>query len=219
MKMRQQAEHEQETAQISAGAKGSFAAAPVCRKLTSQAYPSSTEMRLCVQNRYPSPLKRSAFDGRPLFLCRTAFERRVLAESNGRNAAKPRPFSNQLDIAQPPHAGACFPSDHKEGEQICEDQHSPLRSWRHWPLRAATRMPNAALWGQRAARFCPKQRAATPLPGPSLGGLRASFATTQGCASSRTRNLDQIQRNLSRGAAMRPGFVASTGAYAPSLGT
>ena len=57
---------EQKTAQTDIFCNLCCSFAPTRRILISRAYPSSTENCLHVQNRYPSPLKRSAFAGRPL---------------------------------------------------------------------------------------------------------------------------------------------------------
>ena len=191
-------------AQIDVTAVIEFAQPAACTIVARQASPSSTEMRLHVQNRYPSPLKRSARLGRPLFFC---------AGRRGRQSADASPavraefrqiqqFRKFLKLFQ---AFGCWVSKSNQGEFQCV-RHSSYRPFLRQPSRCQPVIPtpNAALSGQAQVQPSPRPQVATPLRALSLVARQACSATTQASASNNQTTTNQTNRAGMRRCAPRP---------------
>lgn len=204
----------------------SFSAFASARILLAWAHPCSTETRSQVNYRYPSPLKRFALSGGPLF-----------SESGapGEGAVKPGPVADFMQSARLRHylvaqnknrasmGGTSKHPAHLTGEDQCEEFSSALglspSSARFRPVTTT----QSAAWLEllRAARWLTR-RVATLLRAPSWAVLRASSATTLASAS-KTRAAREggalKSRSDGHAAFMRRGrfFVCATTRCRPQL--
>jgi len=87
--------NKQDSAQNRYKNKARFVCGDVGSNVASRAYPSSTVTCSCIQNRYPSPLKRSAFQGRPLFYVSPSQTRKKAG-----HISRPAPLRSNLALSR-----------------------------------------------------------------------------------------------------------------------
>lgn len=152
-----------------------------------QASPSSTENGLQVQNRYPSPLKRSAHTGRPLFFRTRLREWRHGADARGLSRATVRRKRVLCANLKTSHAICGNVSPALEGDIQCANSSLLSPPWRALVLsRLVTTTQNAALWAQAQVPPCRLQQAAASPQGPFLVASLASSVTIWASANNLT---------------------------------
>ena len=191
-------------AQIDARAATKFPWSALRCIVVEQVVSSSTVVSLHVQNRYPSPLKRSVHLDRPLFF-RGWPNRPTVAQCLCCGVAVPCRKSRLFIRGKARGALVRFSENvNSEGDTTCTRQFywrafSPLQQ----QFRPAIPTRNAASWAQPQARSSLTRRAAARQPVPSLAGLLAYSATTQAFADNLTHN-NQTNRAGVRRCAPRP---------------
>lgn len=209
-----------DSAQIGVFQYAGFAPRGSRRMLALQAHLSSTVARVQVQNRYPSPLKRSVLSGGPLFFCAASAWHELADTRLGVRAVCRANLPSRI-CGEPKSGSTCFVCGYLKGEQICVDHSSysdSLHSAR--PFRHATRMRNAALSVRRVARPSLRQQAATRLQARSLVAQPVFSATTQAFVNKTTHiAASRLPDTHDRCAEMRSGFSVLTRATAQKLGT
>lgn len=167
-------------AQSDVTSNNAFAWPIVAGMLIKQANPSSTENGLQVQNRYPSPLKRSAFAGRPLFFGQ-GLKWRLGAEVARQICATSRRKPGKFNYLHEQTRVSCSVSSKHNGGKSCAkflfSSPQPLR------LRRVTTTRNAALWAPGLAPRSQQPRAAVSRLARSWVESQGSSATTWASAS------------------------------------
>lgn len=203
-------------AQIPAFRRMSFVLSGATDNVDGQAFPSSTGMCLRVQNRYPSPLRRSAHPGRPPFFSPGSSTR------NGRQAAvmshlSVRPIDqsgrNKHILPQGARRGATTIGS---GHRFCDLEHRGARScvehsysrafWSsHSASQPAILTQSVRLWAQAQALPFLSRLAATHLSVASLAEQLARFATTWASASKVSLTRKGRTHSTNRASGSKPG--------------
>jgi len=206
-------------AQIDTRAACEFSRSNLRRIFKLQVGPSSTVTGLQTQDRYPSPLKRSAHAGRPLFFG-TVMRRRLSADGTPARRAEFRPIRRPLIFLKPFCAIGCLVSKSNQGETPCV-KHSLVQPLSPPPssCRLAKATPNAALWAQALVPLLRLQQGVTHLRGLSLVVRQACSATTQASASSNQTTNNQTNRAGVRRCAPRPFLMQDPQLMAGQEGT
>lgn len=195
---------ERNDAQFDARATSLFSRSLARRILGVQVNPSSTAMDLQVQDRYPSPLKRSAFASRPLFLFRSSGWRHC-ADAHPVRRAVFRPIrgvSNKMKLFP---VFRCWVSKSNQGEPQCV-RHSSLRLLSPRPslFQLVTATLNAALWAPAPARPLPLQLAVAQSLVPLSAAPLACSVTTPASANKNQTTDNKTNRAGMRASASRP---------------
>ena len=146
----------------------------------SQTRCSSTTPCLKFNNRYPSPLKRSAHVGGPLFLCAGSFDAEI-ARTFRQNLRKSAENSGHVIMSGVASCPVCLSPYANTGEEQCVRHLSSLP--RLQASRLATLTQSAALSGRSVVRLSRRPQAAVQRQEPSSVALLACSATTRASAS------------------------------------
>ena len=206
-------------AQIDARAACEFSWSNLHRIFKWQVGPSSTVTGLQTQDRYPSPLKRSAHAGRPLFFD-AVMHRRLSADGTPARRAEFRPIRRFQFFLNPFCEIGCLVSKSNQGDIPCV-RHSLVQPLSPPPssCRPAKATLNVALWARVLVPLLPLRQEATHSPVLSLVVRQACSATTQASASSNQTTNNQTNRAGVRRCAPRPFLMQDPQLMAGQEGT
>lgn len=157
---------------------------------------------LHTQNRYPSPLKRSAFPGRPLFLFWRLIRRLHASAQLGPWANACSNSGSREICVTLLGLWSSFATEQK-GDQPCSEHQHLSHVAPFWALQPATQILNAPLWAQALAPLSRKPQAAAPVRVRSLVAQQARSAMTWAFAP--TKNSIQLRP--------RPAFSVEAGFF------